>query len=180
MKTCPNCKELVGDNVENCFNCHYNFKLKKVMSSDELKQKRALQEEKIKEVTEKSQQYNDYASNKDEILKNMILSTTNTIDGYKIERYVDIVSVDSMSGIGLNTSFKSLGNAFSAFTGSEVSAYTERLSELKREIKNTLKYKAYAIGANAIVGIDYETTILDNSMIMISISGTAVNISQVK
>lgn len=28
MKTCPKCKELVGDNVESCFNCNYNFILK--------------------------------------------------------------------------------------------------------------------------------------------------------
>ncbi len=25
MKTCPNCKELVGDNVITCFNCGWNF-----------------------------------------------------------------------------------------------------------------------------------------------------------
>ena len=25
MKTCPNCKELVGDNVSKCFNCGWNF-----------------------------------------------------------------------------------------------------------------------------------------------------------
>ena len=25
MKTCPNCKELVGDNVEKCFNCGWSF-----------------------------------------------------------------------------------------------------------------------------------------------------------
>ena len=25
MKTCPNCKELIGDNVSICFNCGWNF-----------------------------------------------------------------------------------------------------------------------------------------------------------
>lgn len=35
MKTCPKCKELVGDNVESCFNCNYNFILKRVPSYEE-------------------------------------------------------------------------------------------------------------------------------------------------
>ena len=25
MKKCPNCGELIGDNVSECFNCHYNY-----------------------------------------------------------------------------------------------------------------------------------------------------------
>ena len=35
MKTCPKCKELVGDNVESCFNCNYNFILKRMPSYEE-------------------------------------------------------------------------------------------------------------------------------------------------
>ena len=35
MKTCPKCKELVGDNVESCFTCNYNFILKRVPSYEE-------------------------------------------------------------------------------------------------------------------------------------------------
>ena len=35
MKTCPKCKELIGDNVESCFNCNYNFILKRVTSYEE-------------------------------------------------------------------------------------------------------------------------------------------------
>lgn len=36
MKTCPQCKELVGDNVDSCFNCNYNFILKRVPSYEEI------------------------------------------------------------------------------------------------------------------------------------------------
>ena len=35
MKTCPKCKELVGDNVDSCFNCNYNFILKRVPRKEE-------------------------------------------------------------------------------------------------------------------------------------------------
>lgn len=31
MKTCPNCGELVGDEVEKCFNCKFSFRYKRVI-----------------------------------------------------------------------------------------------------------------------------------------------------
>lgn len=38
MKTCPNCNEIIGDSVETCFNCNYNFKYKMVLTKGKLKE----------------------------------------------------------------------------------------------------------------------------------------------
>ena len=38
MKNCPNCNELIGDSVEICFNCRYNFRLHRVESQEEREQ----------------------------------------------------------------------------------------------------------------------------------------------
>jgi hypothetical protein len=35
MKTCPNCGELLGDNVTSCFKCRYDYNLKRVLTSEE-------------------------------------------------------------------------------------------------------------------------------------------------
>lgn len=35
MKTCPKCGELVGDNVQSCFNCHYDFALHRMPTAEE-------------------------------------------------------------------------------------------------------------------------------------------------
>lgn len=35
MKTCPNCGELLGDSVKDCFKCHFNFEVKRVLTSEE-------------------------------------------------------------------------------------------------------------------------------------------------
>lgn len=45
MKECPNCGELIGDNAENCFNCQYNFLLKKVPNTEEKNKIENLQKE---------------------------------------------------------------------------------------------------------------------------------------
>ena len=60
MKECPNCKELLGDNVERCFSCKYDFKLQRTISRDEerqienaIEEKRKQEEEKIRAEKEK-------------------------------------------------------------------------------------------------------------------------------
>ncbi len=42
MKTCPNCAELLGDSVNECFNCNYSFQYNRVLTNDERKQQREM------------------------------------------------------------------------------------------------------------------------------------------
>ena len=35
MKTCPNCGELLGDSVNECFKCRYSFTLKRVLTIED-------------------------------------------------------------------------------------------------------------------------------------------------
>lgn len=46
MKTCPECGELLGDSVETCFNCSYNFNLKRKLTKNEIEEKRKNQNKK--------------------------------------------------------------------------------------------------------------------------------------
>ena len=63
MKTCPNCGELLGDNVSICFKCRWNFddpaeneraaereRIRKEKEAERLKEKRIQEEERIKET----------------------------------------------------------------------------------------------------------------------------------
>lgn len=36
MKTCPNCGELLGDSVKECFKCHYSYKYKEDAKREQL------------------------------------------------------------------------------------------------------------------------------------------------
>ncbi len=35
MKTCPNCNELLGNDVNTCFKCKYDFELGRVVTKEE-------------------------------------------------------------------------------------------------------------------------------------------------
>ena len=52
LKECPNCHELLGENLEECFNCKYNFKLQRVKTEEEEQQERAERQEKERQAQE--------------------------------------------------------------------------------------------------------------------------------
>lgn len=49
MKTCPKCGELLGDSVRVCFNCDYDFVLKKVLDREQITNQRIEEEKKIEQ-----------------------------------------------------------------------------------------------------------------------------------
>lgn len=44
MKSCPNCEELLGDSVNVCFKCNYDFNLKRIINKNEVNQRRIIAE----------------------------------------------------------------------------------------------------------------------------------------
>lgn len=40
MKTCPKCGELIGDDVKECFNCHYNYTYGRIINPAEIARER--------------------------------------------------------------------------------------------------------------------------------------------
>lgn len=52
MKNCPNCGELIGDNAKECFKCHYSYTHRRVITSDEMKNKREEKERAQRQVQE--------------------------------------------------------------------------------------------------------------------------------
>lgn len=55
LKECPNCHELVGENADDCFNCKYDFKLKRVKTTEERKVELQEKEQKVREEKEKEE-----------------------------------------------------------------------------------------------------------------------------
>jgi len=58
--------------------------------------------------------------------------------------------------------------------GGEVTAFTSELEKARAEAMDRVKQRALELGANAIIGLDLETTEIFQSTVMISATGTAV------
>lgn len=105
----------------------------------------------------------------------MIVTTTPTLDGKIIEKYLGIVS--SQTIIGANF-FKDILGGLRDIFGGRSATYEEVLHKAREYALNELIQKANDLGADAVVGVslDYETVGANGSMLMVSAIGTAVKV----
>ena len=103
----------------------------------------------------------------------MILTTTATLDGRRVTRYLGIVSGEAILGANV---FKDFFAGIRDIVGGRSAAYEVELRKAKEIAITEMTQQAVAAGCNAIIGVDldYETIGANGSMLMVSASGTAV------
>ena len=103
----------------------------------------------------------------------MILTTTPSIEGKTIREYRGIVTGEAILGANI---FRDLMATIRDIVGGRSAAYEKELGEARRVAFEELQAEAQRLGANAVVGIDldYEVVGQSGSMLMVSVSGTAV------
>jgi uncharacterized protein YbjQ (UPF0145 family) len=105
----------------------------------------------------------------------MIISTTPTLEGRPIREYMGIVTGEVIVGANI---FKDLFAGIRDIVGGRAGAYEGALRDARRTAFDELAYEAERLGADAVVGvdIDYEVVGQTGSMLMVSVSGTAVKL----
>jgi uncharacterized protein YbjQ (UPF0145 family) len=103
----------------------------------------------------------------------MILTTTTAIEGRAVRDYRGIVFGETIIGANI---FKDFFAAIRDIVGGRSGTYERVLAEARETALGEMQQRAAAVGANAVIGIDvdYEVIGKDGSMIMVSVSGTAV------
>ena len=105
----------------------------------------------------------------------MLVTTTSTLDGKRITKYLGLVSGEAILGANI---FRDLFAGIRDIVGGRSAAYEQELRRAREIAMAEARQAALEMGANAIVGvdIDYETVGQGGSMLMVSISGTAVTV----
>lgn len=105
----------------------------------------------------------------------MIQTTTPTVEGKTIRAYHGVVTGEAILGANI---FKDLFAGIRDIVGGRSAAYERELQKARQIAFDELAEQALDRGANAIVGIDidYETVGVNGSMLMVSVSGTAVTV----
>ena len=103
----------------------------------------------------------------------VLVSTTPSIEGKKITSYRGIVTGEAILGANI---FKDLFAGIRDIVGGRSATYERELRRARDLALEELKTAAGEMGANAVVGIDidYETVGGNASMLMVTVSGTAV------
>jgi len=103
----------------------------------------------------------------------MIVSTTPTLEGFRILRYHDIVTGETIMGANILRDFMA---SITDIVGGRSGAYETKLREGRRDAIDEMKQVAARLGANAVVGVDIDYEVIGQSMLIVAASGTAVTI----
>ncbi|PWD66842.1 heavy metal-binding domain-containing protein [Pectobacterium parmentieri] len=105
----------------------------------------------------------------------MQLSTTPNLEGFTITEYYGVVTGEAILGANI---FRDFFASIRDVVGGRSGAYEKELRKARQIAFKELQEQAEDLGANAIVGIDldYETVGKDSSMLMVTVSGTAVKV----
>jgi len=105
----------------------------------------------------------------------MIITTTPSVEGKKITHYHGIVTGEAIMGANI---FRDLFAGVRDIIGGRSGAYEEELGRAREIALKEMEEVAAKRGANAVVGVDldYEVLGANGSMLMVTASGTAVQV----
>lgn len=103
----------------------------------------------------------------------MILTTTSILEGKMITEYKGLVTGETIFGANV---FKDIMASVRDIVGGRSATYEKTIADARETSLREMVARAEALGANAIVGIDYDYETIGN-MLMVSVTGTAVVVS---
>ena len=105
----------------------------------------------------------------------MILTTTPTVEGRTIIEYKGVVFGEVISGVNF---IKDIKASLRDIVGGRSGSYEEELISARTQALRELEERARQMDADAVVGIDIDYEVLgqSGSMLMVSVSGTAVKL----
>ncbi|MFC4294257.1 YbjQ family protein [Novosphingobium tardum] len=106
----------------------------------------------------------------------MIVTTTHTVEGRPIRDYLGIVTGEVIVGANL---FRDMFASITDLVGGRSGSYERVLERGRREAILEMVDKCKQLGGDALVGcdIDYQVIGKKGSMLMVSVSGTAVKLA---
>ena len=103
----------------------------------------------------------------------MKISTTESISGYQITENLGTVIGNTIRARHVG---KDIMAVFRTFVGGEVKEYTGMMAESREQALMRMKAKASEVGANAVIGIRFQTSLILQGTAELLVYGTAVKI----
>jgi uncharacterized protein YbjQ (UPF0145 family) len=105
----------------------------------------------------------------------MIVTTTAVLEGQPVQEYLGIVTGEVIVGANL---FRDLFASITDLVGGRSGKYEEVLARARKEAMEEMTEEARRMGGNAVIGVDLDYEVLgqNGSMLMVSVSGTAVRV----
>ena len=106
----------------------------------------------------------------------MILVTTETVSGDTVTETLGIVIGNTIRARQIG---KDIRAALRSIVGGEIKEYTGMLSESREQSIQRMKERAKELGADGIVGVRFQTSMIIQSTAELLVYGTAVKLSKI-
>jgi uncharacterized protein YbjQ (UPF0145 family) len=106
----------------------------------------------------------------------VVVTTTPTVEGYCVDDYLGLESVEYVIGTGL---FTEMSGELEDFFGRRSSALEMNLSQAKKASEMLLKLAALKRGGNAVIGVDMDYTEFSSNRVALILNRTVVRIQRV-
>jgi len=103
----------------------------------------------------------------------MLIVTSDHVEGRRIADYLGIVSGDAIVGANM---FRDLFARVRDVVGGRAGGYEKALRGAKEAALEDIAEEAAERGADAIIGVDLDYESIGDSMLMVSVNGTAVRL----
>lgn len=123
------------------------------------------QEENIEENTKENKRTAD----------NYMLTTGYEFEGYKIKKYIGVISGQVVLGTGFLSEFTA---SFSDFWGIQSEQFAIKLEQAKNAALEKMIVKSDFKGGNAVIGVDFDYIMFSGNMIGVVANGTSVIIEK--
>ncbi len=152
-------------------NASIEFKTKISSLLDEKKEETRHEEELQAKKEERERRAAEESVQLREAKRSFLTSTGYNFEGYRIVEYKNVISNECLVGTGL---FSDLSSEFNDLFGTESATNKSKLARSKERALDRLKNEAILMGANALIGIDFDIMTFSNNTIVTSVNGTAV------
>ena len=110
----------------------------------------------------------------DKLAKSVLISTTDSIHGRVISTHLGIARGGTVRAKDAVSDF---GAGIKNLVGGEIKVYTELLAHAREQAIHRMKVDAVMLGADAVVGVNFSTSVIDIGAAEITAFGTAVTLS---
>ena len=103
----------------------------------------------------------------------MIVTTTNSVEGRAVAQYLSVVCAQSVLGVN---AFKDISAGMRNVFGGRSKSYENELAGGVSSVLEELERQGAALGADAVLSVDIDYETVGSNMLMVSASGTAVQL----
>ncbi len=103
----------------------------------------------------------------------MIVTTTATLQDRKISAYLGLVTGESILGANI---FRDMFAGIRDIVGGRSGSYEKVLRDARDIAVEEMVERARKLGGNAVIGVDVDYETVGGTMLMVSVSGTAIKV----